>query len=171
MRRVFVVDPETERLYEDWLGNLMRAEEKDVLNLVQVEAPHYGENFDHEKFTLALQLRQQGYKRLGDERVIQLIRRRRTAPASGGNAPSAQQSSHSLNAEVTEVAERARRRQVVVNPILEQKRWRPGRLATEAGVGKNSVYEYLDGTRARITDANREAIAQALDLKPEQLPD
>jgi hypothetical protein len=38
-------------------------------------------------------------------------------------------------------------------------------------VGKNSVYEYLDGTRAKITDENREAIADALGLKPEQLPE
>jgi hypothetical protein len=44
-------------------------------------------------------------------------------------------------------------------------------LATAAGVGKNSVYEYLDGTRAKITDENRNAIAQALDLKPKDLPD
>ena len=68
-------------------------------------------------------------------------------------------------------AERAAKRQTVVNPILQSKRWRPGRLATKAGVGKNSVYEYLNGTRAKITDENRVAIAQALDLEPEQLPD
>jgi hypothetical protein len=56
-------------------------------------------------------------------------------------------------------------------PILTKKRWRRGRLATVAAVGKNSVYEYLDGTRTKITDENRTAIADALGLKPEQLPD
>jgi len=69
------------------------------------------------------------------------------------------------------IAERAARRQAVVNPILKQKRWKRGRLATEAGVGKNSVYDYLDGTRATITDENRKAIADALGLRSEQLPD
>ena len=67
--------------------------------------------------------------------------------------------------------ERAARRMAVVMPILDTKRWKPGRLASEAGVGKNSVYEYLDGTRRKITGDNRKALAQALDLKPEQLPD
>jgi hypothetical protein len=56
-------------------------------------------------------------------------------------------------------------------PILKNKRWKPGRLAAKAGVGKNSVYEYLDGTRVRITDENRKAIADALGLEPNQLPD
>jgi pyruvate/2-oxoglutarate dehydrogenase complex dihydrolipoamide acyltransferase (E2) component len=69
------------------------------------------------------------------------------------------------------VAERAARRQAVVNPILKLKRWKRGRLAAKAGLGKNSVYKYLDGTRVRITDENREALAGALDLKPEQIPD
>lgn len=67
--------------------------------------------------------------------------------------------------------ERAARRQAVVMPILRNKRWKMGRLATNAGVGKNSVYEYLDGTTGKITHENREAIAAALGLKPEQIPD
>jgi len=68
------------------------------------------------------------------------------------------------------IAERARRRQVVVMPILDKVGWTPGRLVTEAGVGKNSIYQYLDGTRATITDKNRKAIAEALGLQPDQLP-
>jgi len=56
-------------------------------------------------------------------------------------------------------------------PILTKRRWKRGRLATEAGVSKNSVYEYLDGTRAKISDENKEAIAGVLGLEPEQLPD
>jgi hypothetical protein len=69
------------------------------------------------------------------------------------------------------VAEHAARRQAVVWPILAKKRWKPGRLATQAGVSKNSVYGYLDGTRSKITDANRKAIADALGIEPHQLPD
>jgi hypothetical protein len=68
-------------------------------------------------------------------------------------------------------AERAARRQAVVMPILATKRWRPGRLAKEAGLGKNSVYQYLDGTRIKITNENRKALADALNLELEQLPD
>ena len=68
-------------------------------------------------------------------------------------------------------ADRAASRQAVVMPILKSKRWKPGRLATTAGLGKNSVYQYLDGTRSRITTENRTAIAEALGLEAEQLPD
>jgi hypothetical protein len=42
----------------------------------------------------------------------------------------------------SDVVARAARRQAVVNPILQEKRWKRGRLVTEAGVGKNSVYQY-----------------------------
>jgi hypothetical protein len=69
------------------------------------------------------------------------------------------------------IAERAQRRQATVMPILKAKLWKPGRLATMAGVGKNSVYRYLDGTRTKISSENRNAIAQVLDLMPEHLPD
>jgi hypothetical protein len=71
----------------------------------------------------------------------------------------------------TLIAERAARRQTVVMPILAKKGWKRGRLVTEVGVGKGSVYAYLDGTRATITDKNRKAIADVLGLQPEQLPD
>ena len=69
------------------------------------------------------------------------------------------------------VAECAARRQAVVLPILAKKRWKPSRLATKAGVAKNSVYGYLDGTIIEISDANRTAIAEALGIEPHQLPD
>jgi hypothetical protein len=55
-------------------------------------------------------------------------------------------------------------------PILASKRWKRGRWATEAGVGKNSVYEYLDGRRT-LTDENRKAMAEVLGLKPTDLPE
>lgn len=86
-------------------------------------------------------------------------------------APKVKPSEKADSDETEAVAERAARRRAVVNPILRKKHWKPGRLVTAAGVGKNSVYQYLDGTRAKITEENREAIAQALDLRPEQLPD
>jgi hypothetical protein len=69
------------------------------------------------------------------------------------------------------IAERVRRRNAVVMPILKTKRWKRGRLVTEAGVGKATVYGYLDGTRAWIGEDNRKAIAEVLGLTPEDLPD
>jgi hypothetical protein len=69
------------------------------------------------------------------------------------------------------IADRAARRQAVVLPILEQKNWSPGRLATKAGVSKNSVYAFLDGTRSRISDANCMAIADALEIERHELPE
>ena len=69
------------------------------------------------------------------------------------------------------VSERAARRRAVVNPILEKKRWKAGRLVTESAVGKATVYGYLDGTRGWIDEDNRKAIAECLDLKSEELPD
>jgi hypothetical protein len=69
------------------------------------------------------------------------------------------------------VRERAAKRGAVVMPILTNKRWTQGRLATEAGISKNSVYGYLDGTRRRITRGNHKAIADALGLQPGQLAD
>jgi hypothetical protein len=80
-----------------------------------------------------------------------------TSPENGQGGPYAEQ------------AERARVRRAVVMPILKQKRWKRSKWATEAGVGKNSAYEYLDGKR-NLTDENREAMADALGLKPEELP-
>lgn len=64
----------------------------------------------------------------------------------------------------------AARRRAVVMPILKQKRWTRGKWATQAGVGKNSIYEYLDGTRNPGND-NRQAMADALGLKLEELPE
>jgi hypothetical protein len=69
------------------------------------------------------------------------------------------------------IAERAANRQKVVLPILSKKRWKRGKLATQAAVSRNSVYQYLDGTRETITPENRKALADALGLPPDQLPD
>jgi hypothetical protein len=69
-----------------------------------------------------------------------------------------------------EIAERAGIRQGIVMPILRKKRWKRGRWATASGVSKNSVYEYLDGRRSLSTE-NRKAMADAIGLKPDELPD
>lgn len=61
-------------------------------------------------------------------------------------------------------------RKSVVMPILDKKRWTRGRWATKAGVGKNSIYGYLDGKR-NLTEVNRKAMAETLGLKTEELPD
>lgn len=57
-----------------------------------------------------------------------------------------------------------------VMPLLAKKRWKRGRWATKAGVGKNSVYEYLDGKR-KLSPENREAMAQVLGVKSDELPE
>jgi hypothetical protein len=61
-------------------------------------------------------------------------------------------------------------RKAAVLPILISKGWKRGKWATKAGVSKNSVYEYLEGKRA-LSDENRKAMAEVLELKPEELPD
>jgi hypothetical protein len=55
-------------------------------------------------------------------------------------------------------------------PILASKGWKRGRWATEAGVSKNSVYEYLEGRRT-LTPENRRAMAEVLGLEARQLPE
>jgi hypothetical protein len=60
-------------------------------------------------------------------------------------------------------------RRAVVMPILKARRWSRGKWVTAAAVGKNCIYEYLDGKR-NPGEENRRAMAEALDLKPEDLP-
>jgi len=60
-------------------------------------------------------------------------------------------------------------RQAFVMPILTARGWSRGKWGTKAGVGKNCVYEYLDGKR-RLSPPNRKAMAEALGLKPKDLP-
>ncbi len=67
------------------------------------------------------------------------------------------------------VAERATRRRAVCRSW--KKDGNLGRLVTDAGVGKNTVYRYLDGTRSGISAPNRQAIADALGIKLEELPE
>jgi hypothetical protein len=67
--------------------------------------------------------------------------------------------------------QRSARRTAVVKPILRSKGWKPSKLATQAGVAKDSVLKYLDGTRKSITPKNCAALAEELGLKPEELPE
>ena len=64
----------------------------------------------------------------------------------------------------------AEQRQSVVLPILKRKRWTRGKWVTVSGVGKNCVYEYLDGKRNPGV-ANRQAMADALGVKLDELPE
>jgi len=75
----------------------------------------------------------------------------------------------SEGAPLTESAVAAKRRSVVM-PILKLKRWTRGKWATKSGVGKNCVYEYLDGKR-NPGDKNRKAMAEELGLEPTDLPE
>jgi hypothetical protein len=68
------------------------------------------------------------------------------------------------------VTEAADRRKAVVKPRLDDRVWSTCRWATEAGVSKNSAYEYLKGKR-RLSKDNRTAMAQVLGLNPEHLPE
>lgn len=104
------------------------------------------------------------------ETVHKIVEGVANAQAASEKTGTTEQTSGVESASMEGMAERAARRQAVVNPILQVKRWKRGRLATNAGVAKNSVYGYLDGTRAKISDENREAIAETLGLKAEQLP-
>jgi hypothetical protein len=60
-------------------------------------------------------------------------------------------------------------RRAVVDPILKAKQWTVNKWGTQAGVGKNCAYEYLDGRR-NLSTANRVALAQVLGLTAEDLP-
>ena len=57
----------------------------------------------------------------------------------------------------------------VVDPILVKKRWKRGKWATKAGVGKNCIYGYLKGTR-NPGEENHRAMAEALGLEIDSLP-
>lgn len=85
-------------------------------------------------------------------------------------APKVKERVHSAPDGREQASDRASRRQALVNPILERRRWTRGRLVTASGVGKATVYGYLDGTRVKIAKDNRKALADALDLRLEQLP-
>ena len=65
--------------------------------------------------------------------------------------------------------ERADRRQDFVMPRLKKKS--RNKWADESAVGKNTVYEYLDGTRKKLSDVNRQAMADALGVSIEELPE
>jgi hypothetical protein len=75
------------------------------------------------------------------------------------------------NPRATATAERAARRQRIVMPILHTKGWTRGALVTESGVGKGTVYGYLNGTREWISYENGKELADTLGLAVADLPD
>ena len=92
-------------------------------------------------------------------------------PDQAGETPSDQgvrTSSHDVVE--SQPTQQGRIRQAVILPILERKGWSRSKWASEAGVGKNSIYEYLEGRRS-LSTKNRRAMAEVLDLLPEQLPE
>jgi len=92
------------------------------------------------------------------------------APSTTAMAPGIDQPEAALTAKLKLQQSRATTRQAVVMPILQKKRWTRGKWATRAGVGKNSVYGYLDGRR-NPTAESRRAMAEVLELKAEDLPE
>lgn len=64
----------------------------------------------------------------------------------------------------------AAHRRLVVTPILDSKGWSRSKWASEGGVGKSGVYEYLDGKR-KLSPANRKALAEVLGRQSEDLPE
>ena len=72
---------------------------------------------------------------------------------------------------VPSIPERAARRRAVIMPILEIKGWTIGELVTRSGVGKATVYEYLNGKRAWISFQNGKDIAGELGIDIKMLPD
>lgn len=65
--------------------------------------------------------------------------------------------------------QRAFRRQTLVNPILARKGWKLGTWASKAGVHKDCVSEFLNGTTEYLTEEIRESLAGALEIKSEYL--
>ena len=55
-------------------------------------------------------------------------------------------------------------------PILSSKRWTRGKWVIKAGVGNNTVYDYLEGKR-NLRRESRQALADELGLKLEDFPD
>jgi hypothetical protein len=66
--------------------------------------------------------------------------------------------------------ERSERRMAVLNPLMRVLHLNPNKLATKAGCGKGSAYEYCNGKRAWIKDEVRSEIATVLKIKVDELP-
>jgi hypothetical protein len=104
------------------------------------------------------------------DELAQMVPRRAAPPDDDDEIEAALTASESGGSANHSQSELAATRQRVIMPILKRKRWTRGKWATQAGVGKNSIYEYLDGTRNPGND-NRQAMADALSLKLEELPE
>jgi len=91
------------------------------------------------------------------------------APNGGSQRLSSDASGTLKSAEPSRNETRTAARCAVVEPILKKKNWTRHKWGTVAGVGKNCPYEYLKGTRC-LTPTNRRAMAEALGLTSEKLP-
>ena len=96
--------------------------------------------------------------------------RSRNHPLAQSNSPIAAAPDRAAEGSANSQAELAAKRQAVVTPILKQRRWSRGRWVTAAGIGKNCIYEYLNGRRNPGIE-NRQAMADALGLKLDELPE
>ena len=67
-------------------------------------------------------------------------------------------------------AELSERRHAFIDPILVNKGWTPGKWGTDAGVSKNMPYRYLNGTCPQLKKDDRKAMAESLNIAPEDLP-
>jgi hypothetical protein len=66
---------------------------------------------------------------------------------------------------------RAIERQAFLAAILKKKRWTRSRLAERSAVGKATIQGWWDGTRATISEDNRKAIADTLEIDVKSLPE
>ena len=74
------------------------------------------------------------------------------------------------SADKVDPALRSKVRTERVLPLLQAKRWTRSKWASKAGVSKNCAYGYLEGERNLSID-NRRALAEVLDLEPDDLPE
>jgi hypothetical protein len=65
---------------------------------------------------------------------------------------------------------RSARREEFVQPILYRKGWTPFRWATDAGVDKNTIRDYLNGVTKKPRPSNLRAMAEALGVDVSAMP-
>jgi hypothetical protein len=160
MLRIAVAEEKTAQLYEEWLADLMRAEEKSVLDLVRDQIPYYGEFLNHEAFTQALLLRQQSYKEKCDSKVVRLIRARSAASAAAAAPPTTnhlqllEEAIHHGGLNAPKLAEKIR---ALLKP----------RKGSRLKVDRTTVYRILQGHTKKPQPEVREALIKVLGLTGE----
>lgn len=66
--------------------------------------------------------------------------------------------------------ERATTRSAWLEPLLKRKRWTRGRLATEAGLSNDTVYNWANGTWETMKADNRTSLCDALGVPEHEMP-